>query len=290
VGDFTFGKDFLTPIFLLFGRRLGGIPPFPVAGQIVKFDGTLWELATGGILSAVQSSSNVGSGDGLALPRVGDDLPFKSLVDNPEVVITPTATTLDFSIGAIAQSKITGLVADLLAKIETLTNVGTGSVIAKPKVGVNVDIRSIIGTAPIIVTQNPNDITISTGLGISRTIMANSFEHEAPADTEFLAVVGISTKAGVENDRHTVMPNAFTLSDLTVEIQFNPSAQTTNLNIRINAVTGNLSASIPAGLTGTFTDAVNTDNVVLGDLIDYQVILNLGSSITFDSASMVVVA
>ena len=226
MGDFQFGKDFLSPAFLLFGRRLEAVPPFPLAGQIVKFDGTIWELATGGILSAVQSSSNVGAGAGLALPRVGDDLPFKS----------------------------------------------------------------IIGISPIIVTSNPTDVTISVGLGFSKTIMANSYEHESPADTEFLAVVGISTKAGVENDRHTVMPNAFTLRDLTVEIQINTSAQITNLNLRINAVNGNLSVSIPAGLTGTFTDGVNTDAVVQGDLIDYQVLLNLGSAITFDSASMVVLA
>ena len=120
--------------------------------------------------------------------------------------------------------------------------------------------------------------------------MANSYEHESPSDTEFLAVVGISTKAGVENDRHTVMPNGFTLRDLTVEIQINTSGQITNLNLRINAVNGNLSVAIPAGLTGTFTDGVNTDAVVQGDLIDYQVILNGGSAITFDSASMVVLA
>jgi len=288
MGDFQFGKDFLTPAFFLFGRRLAKTPPFPLAGQIIKFDGTVWELATGGILSAVQSSSNVGSGDGLALPRVGDDLPFKSLVDNPEVVITPTATTLDFSIGAIAQSKITGLVADLLTKLETLSSVGTGAVIPKAKVGVDNPLRSIIGTSPIVVTQNTNDITLSFTSGFLKSIMANSFEHEAPADTEFLATVGISTKAGVENDRHTVIPDSFTMSDLTAEIQINSSAQTTNLNLRINATNGNLSVAIPAGLTGTFTDAVNTDALVMGDLIDYQVILNGGSSITFDSASMVV--
>jgi len=110
------------------------------------------------------TSSNVGTGAGLALPKVGVDLPFKSLLGNPEIVLTPTATTIDFSIGAIAQSKITNLITDLLTKIETLTNVGTGSEIAKAKVGVNVDIRKINGTLPIVVTQNTNDITISTGV------------------------------------------------------------------------------------------------------------------------------
>ena len=71
-------KDFLEPAFLLFARRLAKVPPFPVANNIIKFNFATnqWELALLGTLPAVQSSSNVGSGAGLALPRVIDDLPF----------------------------------------------------------------------------------------------------------------------------------------------------------------------------------------------------------------------
>jgi len=157
---------FLSPQFLLFARRLANTPPFPADNDGIKFNFALqqWELSPFGGAGEANTSSNVGGGAGLALPKVGVDLPFKSLLGNPEIVLTPTATTIDFSIGLIAQSKIISLVADLLTKIETLTNVGTGSEIAKAKVGVNVDIRKINGTSPIVVTQNTNDITISTGV------------------------------------------------------------------------------------------------------------------------------
>jgi len=163
---------FLSPLFLLFGRRLESTPPFPVAGQIIKFNGIEWELATGGILSAVQSSSNVGTGDGLALLRVGDDLPFKTLVDGVEIVITVSATELTFSIGAIAISKITGLQVELDSKIETLTNVGGEKEIAKAKVGQNVDIRTLKAGTGIILTQNVDDIEIENA-GISVTTASN---------------------------------------------------------------------------------------------------------------------
>ena len=151
-------NKFLSPLFLLFGRKLEPTPPFPVVGQIIKFNGTKWELATGGILSAVQTSSNVGTGDGLALPRVGDDLPFKTLVDGVEIVITVSATELTFSIGAIAISKITGLQIELDTKIETLTNVGGEKEIAKAKVGQNVDIRTLKEGTGITLTENANDV------------------------------------------------------------------------------------------------------------------------------------
>ena len=89
-------KDFLEPAFLLFARRLAKVPPFPADNQIIRFNFALnqWELSTGGILTAVQSSSNVGSGAGLALPRVLDDLPFKSLVAGAGIVITPSPTEI----------------------------------------------------------------------------------------------------------------------------------------------------------------------------------------------------
>ncbi len=162
------GAFVLQSAFKLFDRLLEDTPPFPVAGQIIKFNGTKWELATGGILSAVQSSSNVGPGDGLALPRVGDDLPFKTLVDGVEIVITVSATDLTFSIGAIAISKITGLQIELDSKIESLTNVGGFNEIAKAKVGQNVDLRTIQAGSGINITQNADDLEIeSTGVSVT---------------------------------------------------------------------------------------------------------------------------
>ncbi len=158
-------NPFISPLFKLFGKKLANVPPSPVNNDIIQFNSTSneWELISGVIGNAVQSSSNVGTGAGLALPRVLDDLPFKTLVDGVEIVITVSATELTFSIGAIAISKITGLQVALDTKIETITNVGGASEIALAKVGQNVNLRTLLANLEILITTNANDLAFSIG-------------------------------------------------------------------------------------------------------------------------------
>jgi len=56
--------------------------------DIIQFNSTsgLWELVTAPSVTGVQSSSNVGGGAGLALTRVLDDLPFKSLTKKAKAI------------------------------------------------------------------------------------------------------------------------------------------------------------------------------------------------------------
>jgi len=158
-------NKFISPLFKLFGKKLAGVPPSPSNLDIIQFNSTSneWELSQGIIGNAVQSSSNVGTGAGLALSRVLDDLPFKSLVDGVEIVITVTATELIFSIGTIAISKISGLQVALDTKIETITNVGGASEIAQAKVGQNVNLRTLLANLEILITTNANDLAFSIG-------------------------------------------------------------------------------------------------------------------------------
>jgi len=131
---------------------------------------------------------NVGTGAGLALPRVLDDLPFKSLVDGVEIVITVSATELTFSIGAIAISKITGLQVILDSKIETLTNVGGFNEIAKAKVGQNVDLRTLQAGTNITIVQNANDLEISS----TDTGEANTASNVGTGQGVFKQKVGVN--------------------------------------------------------------------------------------------------
>lgn len=98
MGNFTFGNDFLSPVFLLFGRKLAKTPPFPTNEQIVKFNTVTneWELSSDAGVGQANTSSNVGTGAGLALPKVGVDLPFKSIIVTAPLSITvnPTDITL----------------------------------------------------------------------------------------------------------------------------------------------------------------------------------------------------
>ncbi len=186
-------NKFISPLFKLFGKRLANVPPSPTNNDLIVFNSTSdeWELQQAIIGNAVQSSSNVGTGDGLALPRVLDDLPFKTLVDGVEIVITVSAQELTFSIGTIAISKITGLQVELDSKIETLTNVGGFNEIAKPKVGQNVDLRTLQAGTNVTITQNANDLEISaTNTGEDNTASnvgtgVNVFLQKLGVDFEF---------------------------------------------------------------------------------------------------------
>jgi len=162
---FPLNNNPITPRFLLFGRGFEKVPPFPLDGQVMVFNGVSnqWELGAGGGGGEANTSSNVGTGDGLALPKVGVDLPFKSLLDSVEVVITVTATTLDFSIGAIAISKITGLQVALDSKIETASNVGTGVDVFKQKTGTDLEFRTMLANLEVLITQNVSDLAFSIG-------------------------------------------------------------------------------------------------------------------------------
>jgi len=57
----------------------------------------LWELSPFGGGGEANTSSNVGVGAGLALAKVGVDLPFKSLIATPPIIITVNPTDLTFS-------------------------------------------------------------------------------------------------------------------------------------------------------------------------------------------------
>jgi len=74
------GKNILQGVRNLFGKPTKNETPSNL--DIIQFNSSTgqWELVSGVVGNAVQTSSNVGTGLGIALSRVGDDLPFRSLV------------------------------------------------------------------------------------------------------------------------------------------------------------------------------------------------------------------
>jgi len=107
------GKNILQGIRNLFGKPEANQTPSNL--DIIQFNSTSgkWELVSGVIGSAVQSSSNVGTGDGLALPRVLDDLPFKSILAGTGITITVTPTTIEIeNTGSMANTFVLGYHSD----------------------------------------------------------------------------------------------------------------------------------------------------------------------------------
>jgi len=89
------GDSFLQGVRSLFGKSTANQTPLNL--DIIQFNSATnqWEVVSAVVGQAVQTSSNVGLGEGVALPRVGDDLPFRSLVAGLGIVLTGSATEIE---------------------------------------------------------------------------------------------------------------------------------------------------------------------------------------------------
>jgi len=96
------GAAFLQGKRLLFGKIESNDVPVNNNIPIFNFATNQWELGfAGGGGSGVQTSSNVGAGAGLALTRVLDDLPFKSIIGElNRVIITVNPTDITITLGS----------------------------------------------------------------------------------------------------------------------------------------------------------------------------------------------
>ena len=117
-----FGK-FIEPSFTLFGKKLNPVPPSPVLDNIIIFNSVTnqWELGVGGGGGENNTSSNVGTGFGLALPKVGVDLPFKSLTGTlNEIIISQTATEINIALDPSVTPKKSRLFVQILNDNDTI--------------------------------------------------------------------------------------------------------------------------------------------------------------------------
>ncbi len=266
-------NKFLTPLFKLFGKSLAGVPPSPANLDIIQFNSTSekWELASGVVGNAVQSSSNVGSGAGLALPRVLDNLPFKTLVDGVEIVITVSAQELTFTIGAIAISKITGLQVILDSKIETITNVGGEKEIVKAKVGQNVDVRTLKEGTNITIVQNANDLEISATGGVIPTkgkfVMGYHADKNWKDTGTFGAMFTNKADEPIEAEAQGFFNMLYEVVGITVFVSNNSDLVGGTITLKRNSIAiPATTITIPALTTGKFSLVV-AESFAVGDEI-----------------------
>lgn len=95
----------------------------------------------------INTASNVGTGTGIWVSKVGSDLRFKSLIAGAGTSITNTATEI-----TITNNVVQGFTA--------VSNLGLGAQVLGGSVP-TITARSIIGTGLATATQNTNDITIN---------------------------------------------------------------------------------------------------------------------------------
>lgn len=120
-----------------------------------------------GSAGEVNSATNAGDGIGLALPKSGVSLPFKSLKNGSNISITEQSNTV--TIG------FTGS----LGEVNTTSNSGSGVGIALPKSGVNFPFKSLVAGAGIDIADGANAITLSFSGTIPTTATDLSYSGTA---------------------------------------------------------------------------------------------------------------
>lgn len=108
---------------------------------------------------------------------------------------------------------------------------------------------------------------IDVGLGI----IFVAYDTDTAADNQFFVINGGSpTGNAQEANAQAPVAGSFRLSFYTVQILANTLGTATEWVFRKNGADGNGLITIGAGLTGVFQDLTNVDDMVLGDLINYQ--------------------
>ncbi len=108
---------------------------------------------------------------------------------------------------------------------------------------------------------------IDNGLGI----IIVSYDLDPPTDGEFFVVSGGDTSGDVsETDAQAPAAGNVTIFQMTLQVATNTLGTTTSWVMRKNGADGNGLITVGAGLTGTFQDLTNSDDMVTGDLMAYE--------------------
>jgi hypothetical protein len=169
---------------------------------------------------------------------------------------------------------------------------GTTGAFADP---VNAD---ILVDGDLFCTQS---VTPNAGVSITFTIisyilsMANnkpilavtSGSTTGAGATVYYFIMGRIAATITENYTYYTFRSPVTLSSLRAYVDNNTVTATSTLRTRINGNNGNQTLSIPATATGAFEDTTNTDNVLIGQNVNLQLVVGAtGTSITLKSAQL----
>ena len=131
----------------------------------------------------------------------------------------------------------------------------------------------VTGTGTSITfTVIASTLTATSNVPILFTGAATPDDYFPFGSTNYVPIEGRNGFHATESRSQYIFRVASTLSNLRVYVLSNSLAGASTIRTRRNTANGNQSVSIGAGVTGAFEDAVNTDAVAVGDMVNYQIV------------------
>jgi len=113
---------------------------------------------------------------------------------------------------------------------------------------------------------------LTTASNTTPIIGHNSDQNLDAGQTWYAALGGFMWDSSESKTQRTFRTIS-TLSNFRVTVSSNGSDGVSTFTVRVNGANGNQSVSVGAGATGVFEDAVNTDNIAVGDEVNYQAVI-----------------
>ena len=191
--------------------------------------GTTKEVSLAVPVGEINTSSNSGTGEGVALAKVGDDLPMKSFKAGTNVTLSSTSTEITINASGGGSGEV-----------NTSSNSGGGEGLAQTKVGSDLPFKSITAGSNITLNATADELEISaTDTGEDNT-SSNSGTGEGLA----------LTKVGVDLPFKTIKAGAnITLNSTATELEIVASSGGGNTIYTANDTVG-------AGRIVTLTDSL----------------------------------
>lgn len=147
----------------------------------VKIAGRSFAIPEGADLGEKNTSSNAGTGAGLALPKAGSNLPFKSLVAGANITFDIGPNTITINGAAGGDGEVTG-------EANTASNLGGGYGWFSQKSGVDLQFKSIVAGTNVTLSQDDSTITV----GVPNIGEANTSSNVGGAVGLAKAKVGVN--------------------------------------------------------------------------------------------------